>query len=499
MKHSLIQPRRISCLTSMRSKMASTFASTAAVGLAALAALACTPADGTGTGTGSYMLDGQNGQNDPDDPSIQTMNGLSFYALTSNALTVNNTAKQLMVSQPLTGATYSAGYLATQLRDPFARELMGYVVYCALPVGASVEVPGSTWHGKLGMCEEWGDPVTGMASTACQERVSSCLLALENAYDVEVPISMRGTVGATPLPLQAAVQGSMLPDTASWTTCKEPAIEPADASRDCGWTVNQVGLCQASGIIAASNRLGTDEVMIRVCSGPSACDSADALQPGFMLPNGTTFFNCDAGKSFTMMTAPKNPLAALPPAHGIDLPAIVDYPASEAEVFGWEEGAFFGTIFAASSDANALQIEVDGATNSVVYHYNGITYSWPLTIVRRRIHSSFMGVSGYQGRVYERMFSCSSSNWLDPVAQSLKRVCAGPDGHELCAAKPIGLCGPAGDPAARCALKDVAGDGDYDDCTDPSTAPTTWTNPLTIYLFDSCSLVPESCAPASSI
>lgn len=488
MKHSLIHSRCILCLASVRS----TVARAVAMGLAALSVMACTPA---GVSTGSYALDGQD---DPNDPSLQTMNGLSFYALTDNAITVNPAAKQLMVSQPLTGATYSAGYLADQLRDPYARELMRYVTYCALPVGASVEVPGETWHGKLGMCEEWGDPVTGAASADCQERVSACLLALENAYNVEVPISIRGNVGFTPLPLQTAVQGSMLSDTTSWTTCKEPDLEPADASRDCGWTVDQVGMCYTSGVIAAESSLGTDEVMVRVCPGPTACDAADALQAGVMSPAGTTTFNCQFGDSFTIMTAPEDPLAVLPPVQ-IGLSSKVSYPASEEVVFWWEEGAYYGTVFDLPSDPDALRIEVDAATNSISYHYNGNTYTWSLAIVRQRIHNSFLKISDYSGVVYEQMYSCASSNWQTPMAQSLKRVCAGPEGHQLCAAKPTGLCGPAGDPAAQCALKDADGDGDYDECTGNDVPATVWRHPLTVYLYDSCSLVPESCTPSTSI
>src|SRR6185437_3209897 len=75
------------------------------------------------------------------DQAVTTSNALTGNALTGNALTGN----------ALTG---------NALTDPNAREVLKYIVSCALPKGESVEFTvGSKdyeYNGELGLAPEWG-------------------------------------------------------------------------------------------------------------------------------------------------------------------------------------------------------------------------------------------------------------------------------------------------------------------------------------------------------
>jgi hypothetical protein len=128
-------------------------------------------------------------------------NAITMNALTTNALTANAANLQALRESKLADASFESGTLSEALWDPSAQQVMGYLVSCALAPGQSVTwrpassvgpPPAATsWQGALALCPQWHDG--GIASdTSCQELVSACLLARNNASGVEVQISLRG-------------------------------------------------------------------------------------------------------------------------------------------------------------------------------------------------------------------------------------------------------------------------------------------------------------------
>jgi hypothetical protein len=131
----------------------------------------------------------------PDRPQVQQSNdGLSMNGLSQNRLSLNRLSLNALSGDRLT--LDGSGLEAT----PEGRELLTYVVRCALPENEelSVEISGTTYvfPGLLGMAPQWVD---GECDLSCQRWVSGCLLAHVNAFGVSVPISVRtpGTEIAT--------------------------------------------------------------------------------------------------------------------------------------------------------------------------------------------------------------------------------------------------------------------------------------------------------------
>jgi hypothetical protein len=79
------------------------------------------------------------------------------------------------------------------LENPGVRELVSYLVSCALPEGDSItyEIKGKkyTFAGDLGVAPEWKRE---RCDGSCQRWVSACMLARVNAKGEHVEISMRG-------------------------------------------------------------------------------------------------------------------------------------------------------------------------------------------------------------------------------------------------------------------------------------------------------------------
>jgi hypothetical protein len=119
-------------------------------------------------------------------PNALTANALTANALTANALTANALTANALTANALT---------ANGLRDPLGRELLKYVVSCALPAGTtvSVAVAGTTYDfaGSIGLAPAWGR-AGGACDQSCQRWVSACVLARVDAAGVERLISIRG-------------------------------------------------------------------------------------------------------------------------------------------------------------------------------------------------------------------------------------------------------------------------------------------------------------------
>ncbi|WP_437292017.1 hypothetical protein [Sorangium sp. So ce406] len=152
-------------------------------------------------------------------------NHLPLEVLGGNLLTTNRDSLEALIESPLATASFRQGTLHEALLDPYAREVMQALVECALAsdqsvtwaptpeersalaeaAGASGSFTGGSswasieggvraprkdvivWHGSAGLCPDWH---TDKPSEACQELVSACLLARNNAFGVTVDISM---------------------------------------------------------------------------------------------------------------------------------------------------------------------------------------------------------------------------------------------------------------------------------------------------------------------
>jgi hypothetical protein len=123
-------------------------------------------------------------------------NALTANALTANALTANALTANALTANALTANALTANALtANGLRDPLGRELLKYVVSCALPEGGevAVRVDGETYRfpGSIGIAPEWAG-AHGSCDLSCQRWVSGCVLARVDAAGIKRLISIRG-------------------------------------------------------------------------------------------------------------------------------------------------------------------------------------------------------------------------------------------------------------------------------------------------------------------
>lgn len=347
-------------------------------------------------------------------------NAITVNALTTNALTTNAANLQALLQSKLADASFETGSLSEALWDPSAQEVMAYLVSCALSPGQSVTwrpasgvgppPPATTWEGALGLCPQWH--AGGVAdNAACQELVSACLLARNNAAGVEVQISLRG--------------------------------------RD-----------------VDESYFGSGEVLV-----------GDVIR-------------------------------------------------HEHELFPWREGAFYGNLLDPEAldrtlevrvdrEATPEQVEVwyvrpsDGVRLATVFSMHADVYAASTAAQRQSAreqgHAAFM--SGWQGGkivAYREAFACWSPEWSEAEAYFRARTCAGPSDKERCLAEPVGACRSSSLPAAQLACSGVHtppdGHGDFDDC---AAADDMWRYPITVFLQDSCAVVPGSCQrddqPAASV
>ncbi|WP_437719043.1 hypothetical protein WMF45_23095 [Sorangium sp. So ce448] len=151
-------------------------------------------------------------------------NHLQLEVLGGNLLTTSRESLRALTASPLSTNAFAQGTLHEALLDPNAREVMQALVECALASDQSVSwaptpeertaltqatsdrgglkgrsfwapLAGTfksskdplVWHGHVGLCPDWH---TAAPSAACQELVSACLFARNNAFGVTVDISM---------------------------------------------------------------------------------------------------------------------------------------------------------------------------------------------------------------------------------------------------------------------------------------------------------------------
>ncbi|XYH92723.1 hypothetical protein ACMHYB_33220 [Sorangium sp. So ce1128] len=418
-------------------------------------------------------------------------NGLSAEALTRNALITNLRANHAMVRQPLATSTYADDsdheVLRFRLRHEPTREVMSYLVSCALEQGQSVSYTDTrtgetyTFPGEIGICPQWGVQGVheGSGGAKCRQLVTACLLALVNPTGQSITLSMRGQ--AFPehrpgllLPGPSVRVGTATEDDdaiASFGPCKTDARGMA---RNCGWTAEHVGSCSPGSTVYIgaggepledcdddlSALLGRsdDDTVLRVCNGIHGCNAGSPAHiaqsevhcSGRRQP--ALRFQCPSSGYFSLMSGPRVSrrdggapgrdgasaprrsggfsVASRPSAIDIDmLPTdglIIDepppfrpavYPAAEADVFRWREGAFYGNFWS----ENPLHSKFTAAMNEV--DEDGTFHPAP--------------VSGEP--VFQHAFACTGEFWNDQIAYQKDRLCAGPG--DDCVAHSVGACG----------------------------------------------------------
>jgi hypothetical protein len=128
--------------------------------------------------------------------AVTVENALTANALTANALTANALTANALTANALTANALTANALtANGLKDPSARELMKYVVSCALDdddsISMSIDGKSYTFPGGLGLAPQWGKR-NGSCDESCQRWVSACVLARVDFLGVHEMISERG-------------------------------------------------------------------------------------------------------------------------------------------------------------------------------------------------------------------------------------------------------------------------------------------------------------------
>lgn len=163
---------------------------------------------------------------------LSTKNGLKAYngLMTVNGLTTRNGLRvynglDVDCTDEVAGSTCTGepdGLLSAStgmMSDDDGINTAKYVVRCALPAGDSIRVKDYTGglvelDGEIGFAPEWK---TGDCNSACQEKVSACLLSLTNSLGNHVSVELAApfTVGTShTYPYQEAVFfGNLFLDT----------------------------------------------------------------------------------------------------------------------------------------------------------------------------------------------------------------------------------------------------------------------------------------------
>ena len=117
--------------------------------------------------------------------------------LTANKLAANKLAANKLAANKLAANKLAANSLESHdlMATPDGREVMSYIVGCALPTGASASFtdPDGVAHeysGWIGLAPGWATTVPTISE---RRWVSACVLARTNLYGLSVQISMRNT------------------------------------------------------------------------------------------------------------------------------------------------------------------------------------------------------------------------------------------------------------------------------------------------------------------
>lgn len=424
-------------------------------------------------------------------------------ALGPNALTSSAAAMRTLTTSKLSSDLFDpeTGPVASLARDEGARALLQGIIACACDPGVEIGQPlpsavvgeglhAPPWSGELGLCgpkSPAGDWGAAPPTESCLELVSACVLARVDAAGLRAPVSLRGGPECL-FPLRDAVpvetryrEDRGREPIASFEPCQGD-VDPGDPCRRCGFSPRHVGRCVAGAKVTLKAVAGT---LIRVCKGIHGCDEADPGLPytgtldsdppgacGASAPEAITFVCPENGPGrdegslaarrwgyYSVMFASATSvdpatLLSIEDAVGTDCQspfadpdflACNTYPAPEADVFTYREGAYYGTAFGG------------------VAHETGCSPPQP-------------GLLGAQ------QHACFGEPWTDGTAHLRDRLCEKPDDGCL-ANTPL----PCASDTSVHACDGASLDGAYREC-DGSSASPAWPLPLTVYLNHPCDL-----------
>ncbi|WP_437571576.1 hypothetical protein [Sorangium sp. So ce542] len=373
--------------------------------------------------------------------AMMPRNSMPAEALTAGALLGNRDLIRFLSVNPL-DHTLLKDYSSSHPLNANARSLLEYTVGCALDPGQRV----LDWEGELGLCgtgavAPFVDWSMEAPNTACQQIVTACVLARVNARGKRVRLSTRSYDDGPLFPLLPEVpvekehRDPNGPVLKSFDPTCPSGIAPGNPARDCGWSGRRVGTCKAGERVEVRpRRSGGDSFMVRVCKGIHGCDHSMVPPPWYsgVLAQGvlgndakTLSFKCPdfgahSASSFAIMVASPAPKSSPPETADVTASGVaVEYPAPEAKVFTFREGAFYGDLFGPINPAPAGEM------------------------------------------LSNRQFACYSDRWTSPMAHLADRLCAG---GEDCFGNTPGACieSPAA-PPERAKLCAGARDHDEDD------------------------------------
>ncbi|WP_437483596.1 hypothetical protein WME75_43115 [Sorangium sp. So ce1014] len=417
-------------------------------------------------------------------------NGLSVQALAANKSLLNGLARE-----PLNSASVRPAYLAIansftngqrtgDLKD--TSSLMEYITSCALDPGAVVTVnasePRIEWKGELGLCDEsspLGDWSEEPATSDCEQAVSACVLARVNANGDKVVISMRGEPEqlfrlqpVVPVETYFREKGGTPIPSIHQKECSDKELQRGE-SRNCGFSPRFVGRCQPESRVTITSTqagVGSYPRFVRICEGLHACDhpkepgevarsySRHLLSGHIKSENHRITFTCPGNRAdprrkmgyYSVMVA--SPQGGDP---GFDAQVSADgsYPATEAEVFTYLEGAFYGNLF-------------DGSLKNL------------------------SGSPAMSDMLAANQYACFSHVWRYGKAYMADRLCLSPE--DSCFVNQPGQCWPPSGATGQCEYDNVL----YPEC---QWRPQTYKHPVTIYLNDPCDLSGNAGAEACSL
>ncbi|KYF69781.1 hypothetical protein BE11_48555 [Sorangium cellulosum] len=397
------------------------------------------------------------------------------------------------------------------------------------------------FHGEIGICPHWNwqGVHQGPAGAKCRQLITACLLALVNPTGRSITLSLRGQAFPEHRPGLLSPGPSVRVRTANEDDAAIPSFGPCKTdsrglSRNCGWTAEHIGTCSVGSTVTLgpggepldqcddgpSVALGQSDgdTVLRVCDGIHGCNAGSPAHvaqrevrcSGRREP--ALRFECPSSGYFSVMSGPRMSrrasgapgkdgapaprrfdgfsIASRPPTAGpmpagggiVVAPAPFQpavYPAQEADIFGWREGAFYGNFW---TEENPLHHKFTPEMNEV--DEEGNFYPAPR--------------SG--AVVFRHAFACTGELWDDEIAYQKDRLCAGGDEDEDCVAHSVGACGDSYNitncpPLHQCDLEDgglVKGDGDFQECAGDGG---TWLHPITSFLNDPVAVVRRAWLP----
>src|SRR5688572_11869693 len=123
------------------------------------------------------------------------VNKITTNKITTNRISLNKITTNKITTNKITTNRYTLNKITTnELMDTAdGRELLTYLVSCAIPHGVTLEVDHEGVHyefaGEIGLAPKWLDHSLRKGD---QRWVSACLLSRVNRFGISVPISIRG-------------------------------------------------------------------------------------------------------------------------------------------------------------------------------------------------------------------------------------------------------------------------------------------------------------------